>query len=95
MAYQRSWITTPHHRRIRLFFSCRDSRQFIGSRFKPKQCAREIIRPQLMALPVMEKIGRPVRSTSAALMVDRPGAENSSCSAATVMLTAYRTSGLG
>lgn len=31
-----------------------------------------------MAFPVMEKIGRPVRSTKAALKDDSPGAENSS-----------------
>lgn len=53
------------------------------------------MRPLLIAFPVMEKIGLPVRSIKEALKVDNPGAENSSCNAATARLTAYRISGLG
>lgn len=94
-SYQRSWITTPHHKRIRWFFSACESFQLLGSRFKPRQFAKDSIRPQLTAFPVIEKMGRPVRSISAALIVSNPGAENSSCNAATVMLIAYRTSGFG
>src|SRR3954468_23413614 len=88
-------MTTPHQRRIRWSFSAWESFQLLGSRFKPRQFAKDSIRPQLTAFPVIEKMGRPVRSISAALIVDNPGAEKSSCNAATVMFTAYRTSGFG
>lgn len=80
---------------MRWSFSCCESFQLLGSRFRPRQLARESMRPQLMAFPVIENIGRPVKSINAALIVESPGAENSSCNAATVILTAYRTSGFG
>lgn len=35
--HQRSCITTPHHKRIRLAFSACDSFQLVGSRFNPRQ----------------------------------------------------------
>lgn len=53
------------------------------------------MRPRLVALYVIEVIGRPIRSRIDARTVEKLGARKSSCKASTARFQIYRTSGRG